>query len=405
MENLAGKITGGSVTAAEWNQLPTEVQNLIVAAGMALTNGDLDQLGKAVATYSAMGQFYTGSGPADVYVATKQAGFQAPPSYFTGMVVRFRPSATNTGAATVDVDGLGAKTIKREDGSVLMAGDLDTDKDAYLRYDGTDFLLSNGSAGIAPSAAALTPGFLYGLETSRAFSTRFTVASGSCADSTNAQLIALGSSINKDIGVAGWASGTNNSGQPTGVTFQSGDWYPVFMIYRNSDGAVDVGIDIAANAGTASLLLTDSGYDLFRRIGWIKGDTGGFIEEYTQIGDHFQFNGLPTSGRETTSDPGSGTTVRMNCPPMRCIIGTTIRMESTSAALVYAWVTPDGVDPGTPAAVSHSADASDTEKSTKVISQTDSGGNCRMETGGATVNLFNALGDQWWDPRGKNGEV
>lgn len=146
MEDLNDKVTDGTLTADEWNQIPSEIQNVIEAWNQTLISGDVNQLGKGIAAYAAAGQFYTGSGTANAHIATKLSGIQAPPEYSTGMVVRFRPSNANTAAATINVDSLGIKSIKKEDGSALGPGDLDTNRDAWIRYDGTNFLLSNWAA-------------------------------------------------------------------------------------------------------------------------------------------------------------------------------------------------------------------------------------------------------------------
>ncbi len=145
MQDLNDKVITNTLTAVEWNEVPSEIQNIIEATlyNQSLSSGDLNQLGKGVAGYAASGTFYTGSGTANAHIATKLTGMQAPPNYGDGMIVRFRPSNANTAGATINVDSLGVKTIKKEDGTVLSAGDLDTAKDAWLRYDGTDFLLSN----------------------------------------------------------------------------------------------------------------------------------------------------------------------------------------------------------------------------------------------------------------------
>ena len=134
MQDLNDKVTSGSLTAAEWNEVPSELQNIITAWGQALSSGDLDQLAKGVAAYAAASMFYTGSGPANAYVATPITGIQSPPSYFDGMIVRFRVPAANTGASTVNVNGLGVKSIFRENGEALAPNDLVPTRDTYLRY-------------------------------------------------------------------------------------------------------------------------------------------------------------------------------------------------------------------------------------------------------------------------------
>lgn len=121
MEDLTGKITGSTLTAVEWNQLPQEVQNIITAAGLTLSNADLNQLGKGLAQYAANGDFYTDSGAADAYVLTAVNSKQAPPSYKDGMRVRFEAANANTGASTVNPAGLGVKSIVDIFGNALTA--------------------------------------------------------------------------------------------------------------------------------------------------------------------------------------------------------------------------------------------------------------------------------------------
>lgn len=127
MQLLNDKIDGSGgpeniLPAAEWNQLPTELQNIITALGMTLSNGDLNQLGKALAGYVANGAFYTDSGVADAYVLNTVGGKQSLTEYTDGAKVEFIATNPNTGAATVNVTGLGAKGVRTEDGLVVIAG-------------------------------------------------------------------------------------------------------------------------------------------------------------------------------------------------------------------------------------------------------------------------------------------
>jgi hypothetical protein len=148
MEDLTGKSTGSLITAAEWNQLPQEIQNVMVAFGEALTSGNLDQLGEAINMYAACSTFYVCSGSADDYDAVPVSGIQGPTAYKEGMIVRMRPNNNNTGASVVNVNTLGDKTIVDEAGSTLSADVLSTARDAYMRFDvvADKFFLSNGSS-------------------------------------------------------------------------------------------------------------------------------------------------------------------------------------------------------------------------------------------------------------------
>ena len=127
MQELNDKVDGGGgvigvLPAAEWNQVPTEIQNIITAFGQSLSAGDLNQLGKAIAGYVANGSFYADTGGSNAYVLNTSGGTQGPTSYVDGMVVRFGAGSLNTGNATVDVNGLGVKDIRQQGGTDLTPG-------------------------------------------------------------------------------------------------------------------------------------------------------------------------------------------------------------------------------------------------------------------------------------------
>jgi hypothetical protein len=63
----------------------------------------------------------------------------APASYVFGMELTVRVAVTNTGPSTVNVNGLGAKSIVRADGSALQAGDLTAGRIIHLVFDGSNF--------------------------------------------------------------------------------------------------------------------------------------------------------------------------------------------------------------------------------------------------------------------------
>ena len=61
----------------------------------------------------------------------------APTSYADGYEVIMKANHTNTGAATLDVDGLGAKSLRRQYGSALAEGDILANKIIPFRYNAT----------------------------------------------------------------------------------------------------------------------------------------------------------------------------------------------------------------------------------------------------------------------------
>ena len=74
-------------------------------------------------------------------------------SYITGQTFRFLPSASNTGAVTIDIDGLGVKDITKSGTTALSSGDLAAGAPIQITYDGTRFQLSSGVGGGAIAGA------------------------------------------------------------------------------------------------------------------------------------------------------------------------------------------------------------------------------------------------------------
>lgn len=62
-------------------------------------------------------------------------------AYSPRMVAIFTPVTTNTGAATLDISGLGAKPLVAVDGTALKSGDLPAGRMTAAVYDGTSFRL------------------------------------------------------------------------------------------------------------------------------------------------------------------------------------------------------------------------------------------------------------------------
>lgn len=86
--------------------------------------------------------------------------------YTNGQTVTFKANAANTGAATVNVNGLGAKTIKKNSDQDLAANDIKANQLVTVVYDGTNFQMvsqlgnaSGGSSAGDPTLIYTTDGF------------------------------------------------------------------------------------------------------------------------------------------------------------------------------------------------------------------------------------------------------
>ena len=81
------------------------------------------------------------AGSNDTYAITLTP---APSAYTTGMMLHFLANTVNTGAATLNVNSLGAKTIKKAGTQDLSDGDIKAGQIVAVIYDGTNFQLLSG---------------------------------------------------------------------------------------------------------------------------------------------------------------------------------------------------------------------------------------------------------------------
>ena len=119
----------------------------------ALETG-LDKLPSESNIKNGLINYGTDSGAADAYVVTMP---YTPTAYTDGMLVAFKAGNANTGACTVNVDSLGAKSIKRQDGSAPIAGDIAANKIVELRYNSTSgYFEIQGSIGATAGAGTMS---------------------------------------------------------------------------------------------------------------------------------------------------------------------------------------------------------------------------------------------------------
>lgn len=98
--------------------------------------------GSEVITNKTLGAFNVGldAGANDSYVITLTP---SPASYTTGMIVIFRANTQNTTGCSINVNGLGAKTIVKRVNTTTATGDILALMWCLLVYDGTNFILLN----------------------------------------------------------------------------------------------------------------------------------------------------------------------------------------------------------------------------------------------------------------------
>jgi hypothetical protein len=143
---LGTKITLGLTAAVGDMFFVSNVNGLLSKLGIG-TNGQT-LFSNGTSPYwgnpgSANLNFGVDTGSANAYAINLTPDLGA---YAAGVQVQFIANFTNTGSATANVDGLGAKTIKKFNGVALVAGDIVQGMMVTLEYDGTDFYLINAKA-------------------------------------------------------------------------------------------------------------------------------------------------------------------------------------------------------------------------------------------------------------------
>lgn len=100
--------------------------------------------------YAATGQvqdntasYLTSVSGTNTITATASFGMTA---YATGQRFTFIAAGSNTGAATLNINAIGAKAITKNGATALSSGDIPSGKAVEVVYDGTQFQLITGSA-------------------------------------------------------------------------------------------------------------------------------------------------------------------------------------------------------------------------------------------------------------------
>jgi len=157
--------TGDILAASAFNtNLINELQDFVVSAGFTLDpeagpDTDTTMFSKSVCNYSVGAIYFAESGAADAYVLTRSGNIEALSSYFDGAMVCFNPGNNNTGASTINVDGLGVKDLVLSDGSALAGGEVVADTYVIARYNSStdDFeIVLSGATGGSSTASQLS---------------------------------------------------------------------------------------------------------------------------------------------------------------------------------------------------------------------------------------------------------
>lgn len=139
-------------------QLPTQAQ--VDAKTTAGSTGALLALTPDKQRSTLLSDYVADTGAADAYVITPVPAIAA---YTTGQIFSFKSTHTNTTTSTLNVSGLGVKTIKKLDGATnLAAGDIVLGQIITVEYDGTNFQMLNPVGNAPTTSTQLTAALKFG---------------------------------------------------------------------------------------------------------------------------------------------------------------------------------------------------------------------------------------------------
>jgi len=124
--HAAGAVWEVRLTASIWNRLIDGILTFTT------------QTGKLILSALDGPRYAADAGGDDSYEVTLDP---VPAAYYAGMEISFKPTTANTGACTLNVNGLGAKTIKKSVSTDLDTGDILAGQMVTVKYDGTNFQL------------------------------------------------------------------------------------------------------------------------------------------------------------------------------------------------------------------------------------------------------------------------
>lgn len=178
--NTAGQpvVTGTTITSTAFNLLTADLASGLTTAltkdGQTTPTANIPMgtfkitglgAGSAATDAAQYGQLQAGATTiATVSGTDTLTGTLAPAitAYATGNLFSFVAVATNTGAVTINLNSLGAKSITKSGTTALAAGDLVSGQVYLIEYDGTRFQLINpsnvlGVSSISFGSTGLTP--------------------------------------------------------------------------------------------------------------------------------------------------------------------------------------------------------------------------------------------------------
>lgn len=272
-------------------------------------------------------------GANDTYTATLSP---VPTAYTTGMVCVIKFNTINTGAATVNLNSLGAKDIRRSNGLVLADGDIAAGQFMTLVYNGTYFELQSpiGKAQVSQSGAEIYAADSVGtdayavsllpgpLAIVTGFVARFkagTANTGACTLSVNgSSAYAIKKNYNVDLN-----DGDIQQNQIVEVIYDGTNWQMISPIANPTTYSTGVVTDLSTAVAANNDVTVTTGFTprLIKLYYWIQGESSNIAQQTKGLATFnattLVFNNIEwtaTSIADSTPPPSSGAVTFQNVP-------------------------------------------------------------------------------------------
>lgn len=131
--------------AESLNAFTQELNNIITNMGLTISDTTWDQVFNAVVKGIMTGTFFEYSGTANAVILTSLGSKTAAATYYDGYQASFISTTVNTGATTINIDGIGVKDLKTIDGDDLSGGEVTGFMTVVYRSDEDYFMITTSS--------------------------------------------------------------------------------------------------------------------------------------------------------------------------------------------------------------------------------------------------------------------
>ena len=243
-------------------------------------------------------------------------------AYVAGQTFRFIAAGANTGACTLNLNSIGAKSLVKTDGSALVSGDIASGAAVQVMYDGTNFQLLSDANGATETVTTLTA-------TTKVVTPQIGSSSGSFTiQSANTTAVTVDSSQNVGIGTT--------------------DCQKRLTVNDSSSSSTTVGTNpvvwIGGGASTVNTL-SEIGFT-YGGTSWAETYTPATIGYQLKSGSGFTYGDLTFCTRSVTTDTAPSERMRIDSSG-NVLVGTTSsfgngRLQVAGASAENVSIKPGG---------------------------------------------------------------